>query len=264
MSAILREYNRRHDERDWAGLASLFRLDGELAIHGDAGLRARGPADIERAFRERGPDDGLILGPPNEHVDGSLSATYGWRRDAERVAGELYLLPEGNAIRRLDVYPLPRGPVVPEERLAIRALLVAPGPQVLLFKCQEPGKRGWWWITPGGGQEEGEDDAATLARELLEEIGFTLRDVGPCVWTRTHTFVWRERAFLQHERYHLVRVGDAFEPAPRVHDEGITTPRWWPLAELRATREIVVPRQLGALLDTVLREGPPTAAIEVG
>ena len=45
MSALLREYHRRHDDRDWAGLASLFRLDGEFAIHGDANLRIslRGP-----------------------------------------------------------------------------------------------------------------------------------------------------------------------------------------------------------------------------
>jgi 8-oxo-dGTP pyrophosphatase MutT (NUDIX family) len=263
MSAILREYHRRHDERDWGGLASLFRLDGELAIHGDTNVRARGPSEIERSFRENGPHDGLILGPYNEHVDGSLSATYGWKRDPDRVAGELYLLPEGDAIRRIDLYPLPNGPVAPEERMAIRALLVAPGPQVLLLRCQEPGKPGRWWITPGGGQDEGEDDAATLARELVEELGVEPQKAGPCVWTRTHTFVWRDRAFLQHERYHLMLIEAPFEPAPRVHDEGLTGHRWWPLEELRSTREIVVPRKLGILLDTVLREGPPATAFEV-
>jgi 8-oxo-dGTP pyrophosphatase MutT (NUDIX family) len=263
MSALLREYHRRHDERDWAGLASLFRLDGELAIHGPPHVRARGPADIERLFLERGPDDGLVLGPPNEHVDGSVSATYGWRRDAARIAGEIYLLPEGNAIQRFDVYPLPAGAVVPEERLAVRALVVAPGSRVLLFRCQEPGKRGWWWITPGGGQEAGEDDTDTLRRELLEEVGIAVANAGPCVWTRTHTFVWRDRAFRQHERFHLLEVREAMEPAPRIQDEGLTGHRWWSLDELRSTREILVPRELGPLLETLLRDGPPAVPFEV-
>ena len=54
-----------------------------------------------------------------------------------------------------------------------------------------------------------------------------------------------------------------FDPAPRVHDEGLTGHRWWPLDELLSTREIVAPRQLGALLEALLRDGQPANAIEV-
>ena len=251
MSALLREYHRRHDERDWPGLASLFRLDGEFAIHGEVNLRARGPSEIERVFRERGPDDGLVLGAPNEHVDGSLSATYGWRRDPDLVAGELYLFPDGDAIRRLDVYPLPGGPKEPEDRQAVRALFVAPGPRVLLLRCQEPGKPGWWWIAPGGGRLESEDDRTALRRELLEELGVEDVAIGPCIWMRSHTFVWRDRVFRQHERFHLVELEAPFEPMPRVRDEGIGEHRWWSLDELRTTREVVAPSELARLLASV-------------
>jgi 8-oxo-dGTP pyrophosphatase MutT (NUDIX family) len=251
MSSLLREYHRRHDEHDWAGLAALFRLDGEFAIHGDTNLRARGPAEIERVFRDREPDDELLLGPTDKHVDGSLSATYGWRKAPDLVAGELYLAPRDGRIQRVDVYPLPGGPKQPEDRQAVRALLVAPGPQVLLLRCQAPGRPGWWWIAPGGGRDGSEDDEAALRRELGEELGVDDLAIGPCVWERSHTFVWRDRVFRQHERFHLVELAAPFEPTPRVRDEGIGEHRWWSLDELKTTREIVAPAELASILATV-------------
>ena len=253
MSALLREYHRRHDERDWAGLAALFGLDGEFATHGDANLRARGPAEIERVFHERGPDDRLVLGPTNEHINGALSATYGWRREPDLVAGELHLVPRDGRIQRVDVYPLPGGPKSPEDRQAVRALFVAPGPQVLLLRCQEPGKPGWWWIAPGGGRDDSEDDLTALRRELGEELGVEDVAIGPRIWTRSHTFVWLDRVFRQHERFHLVEIAAPFEPMPRVRDEGIGEHRWWTLDELRATREIVAPIELARILASVAR-----------
>jgi endonuclease/exonuclease/phosphatase family metal-dependent hydrolase/8-oxo-dGTP pyrophosphatase MutT (NUDIX family) len=256
VSVLLREYHRRHDERDWAGLASLFDADGDLAIHGTT-LRARGPTAIEDLFAAHGPDDRLILEDAQTHSDDAISVTYRWARDPDRVAGEIYLLPHDGRIRRLDVYPLPGGPKAPQDRPAVRALVVAPGPLVLLLRCQEPTKPGWWWITPGGGRDEAEDDRTALRRELREELGLDDVAIGPCVWTRSHTFVWRDRVFRQHERFHLVETAAPFEPVPRVHDDGIGEHRWWSLEEMRATRELLVPRELPRLLASLLEAGPP-------
>jgi 8-oxo-dGTP diphosphatase len=247
VSVLLRQYHQRHDDRDWAGLAALFATRGDFAIHGTA-IRAQGPAAIERLFTERSPDDRLVLEDEQTHPDDSVSVTYRWARDPDRVAGEIYLLPRDGRIQRFDVYPLPGGPKVPEDRPAVRAIVVAPGPSVLLLRCQEPGKPGGWWITPGGGREDGEDDLTALRRELREEVGLDDPLIGPCVWTRQHTFVWRDRVVRQHERYHVIRVGAPFEPTPRVRDEGIGEHRWWSLEELRATREVIAPRELSTIV----------------
>jgi 8-oxo-dGTP pyrophosphatase MutT (NUDIX family) len=254
MSGLLREYQRRHDERDWPGLASLFDLDGELAIHGTP-ILAHGPEAIERLFIEQGPDDRLILEDDQCYGGGLVSATYRWQRDPQKIAGEIYLQVQAGRIARLDVHPLPGGPQEPEDRAAVRAILVAPGPQVLLFRCQEPTKPGWWWITPGGGRDPDEDEQAALERELREEVGLTGARIGPCVWTRTHTFVWRDRVFRQHERYHAVETTSTFEPAPTVVDDGLGEHRWWSIAALRSTRELFVPPELPELVERILEHG---------
>jgi 8-oxo-dGTP pyrophosphatase MutT (NUDIX family) len=250
VQALLREYHRRHDARDWAGLAALFDGDGVFEIHGTP-IRARGALAIERLLLERGPDDGLVLDGEQAHPDDSVSATYRWAGDPDRVAGELYLLPRGGRIARLDVYPLRGGAKAPEDRPAVRAIVLAPGPRVLLLRCQEPRKPGWWWITPGGGRDGAEDDAQALRRELREELGVEGLAIGPCVWTRSHTFVWGERVFRQHERYHVVEAAAAFEPTPLVRDEGIGEHRWWTVDELRTTREVIAPPELVRLVSSV-------------
>src|SRR5687767_434324 len=153
---LLQEYGRRHDARDWDGLAALFTEDGELVFHGLPVPTACGPEAIARRLRERGPDDALLLGEGCPQADGAIGAVYGWAKARELVAGEVYLTPRGDRIARFEVHAcVPR---VPRERTSVRAVLLAPGPQVLLFRIEEHGRG--WWITPGGGLREGEDDLA--------------------------------------------------------------------------------------------------------
>jgi TDG/mug DNA glycosylase family protein len=135
----------------------------------------------------------------------------------------------------------------PEERGAVRAVVVDAGDRVLLLSWENPAGR--WWITPGGGILAGETEEAALRRELLEEVGLAELDVGPLVFERTHVIPWGERLVRQHERYYLVRVGSlVVEPTIDLAPEHVTGHRWWTPDELESTDERIAPPRLAALV----------------
>ena len=135
----------------------------------------------------------------------------------------------------------------PEDREAVRALVVDRRDRVLLLCWENPAGR--WWITPGGGVCEGENDEAALRRELLEEVGLTTPELGARVFERTHVLPWGEHLLRQHERYYLVRVDSlSVEPTIDLAPENVTGHRWWSLDELDATDERIAPDRLAALV----------------
>ena len=148
---------------------------------------------------------------------------------------------------------------MPQDRRAARVLLVDGRRRVLLLQGSDPTtpERGSWWITPGGGLEAGELPASAAARELVEETGLRVDAgaLGEPVHARVTEFHFLGQHVLQSEDYFLLRV-DAHEvdtTAPdAVADPGITGHRWWPLPELRATRETVFPAELPDLLEGLL------------
>jgi TDG/mug DNA glycosylase family protein len=135
----------------------------------------------------------------------------------------------------------------PEERRAVRALLVDREGRVLLLRWEREG--GAWWIAPGGGLLEGESDEQGLRRELVEELGLHEFELGPLVRDYEHPLQSNGRLLHQRNRIYLVRV-DAFEPAPTVDlaAENVSAHRWWTPAELRATGERIAPPDLAELL----------------
>ena len=152
-------------------------------------------------------------------------------------------------------------------RTGIRALVVDPEERTVLVRFEFPGRT--FWATPGGGVEEGEDDAATLTRELREELGLEVDSaLGPCVWVRTHVFPMGEWDG-QMERYYLLRT-PAFTLRPALSPEallgeGVAELRWWTLEELEAATDVVfAPRGLPLLLRELLRDGPAVEPIDVG
>lgn len=145
---------------------------------------------------------------------------------------------------------------VPTERRAARVLLVDAHERVLLLHGSDPGapERGQWWITPGGGLDEGELPVHAAARELLEETGLRAPagDLGEVIHERVTEFTFDGRHYRQSEHYFLLCV-DAHEldttgPDSWV-DPGITGHRWWTVAELRGTTELVFPPELPDLLE---------------
>jgi len=152
----------------------------------------------------------------------------------------------------------------PRPREAVRALVVDAEDRVLLMRWEHSVGRQAWWITPGGGVRDGESDEDALRRELVEEAGLDVVDVGPPVWRREHVLPFGRRIVRQHERFHLVRV-ESHDVAPAVDlaTENVTGHRWWTLDELETTDERISPRNLATHLRALLRDGPPPWALEL-
>ena len=152
-------------------------------------------------------------------------------------------------------------------RRAARVILLDSEHRVLLTRFSFAD--GDVWTTVGGGVEPGETHAEAARRELVEEAGLEVEDVGACVWTRVHAFRRPVSFDVQREQYFLVRTGP-FEPMPGLScealaAEGMTGLRWWALDEiLAATETRFAPRPLGRLLQDLLRDGPPATPIDVG
>jgi ADP-ribose pyrophosphatase YjhB (NUDIX family) len=155
------------------------------------------------------------------------------------------------------------------DRVGARVLLVDAAERVLLLRGVDPDDPGAgdWWITPGGGVDPGETLAEGARRELAEETGLVLADVGAPVWFRTVEFMFLGRRYRQAETFFLARV-DRHEVDPsgwsEVERRVVRETRWWDLDALAATRETVYPSRLAEALRQLLREGPPGEPYEVG
>ena len=144
-------------------------------------------------------------------------------------------------------------PGVMRHRQAGRTILVDRRGRVLLFRGRDPARpqAGTWWFTPGGAVEPGETVEAAAIRELREETGVVASDVGEAVLSRTVDFDFDGIRYRQAERFFLVTVDEA-----SVDQSGWTNTerrvflehRWWSVDELHATRDVVYPEGLAALL----------------
>jgi 8-oxo-dGTP diphosphatase len=159
-------------------------------------------------------------------------------------------------------------PETPDLRLreAVRALVVDPDHRLLLVRFEFPA--GTRWALPGGGLEPDETHHDALSRELAEEVGLRDATIGPHIWNRLHIVPFLDGRYDgQRERIFLVR-SRAFDPAPaltwaELNAEHVFELRWWSMQEIAASDTTFVPRELAALAQAVLTEGPPVIPIEV-
>jgi 8-oxo-dGTP pyrophosphatase MutT (NUDIX family) len=106
---------------------------------------------------------------------------------------------------------------------------------------------GSWWYAPGGGLEAGESHSAGAIREIWEETGFEVSDVGNPIWEREVRFNFNGVDYFQNELYFLVRT-ETFQPLPAAFSEleksAIVEFRWWRHEELEASNEPIFPAAL--------------------
>ncbi len=130
--------------------------------------------------------------------------------------------------------------------------------RVLLVHGRDPARpdRPAWWITPGGGLDDGETVPDAARREVFEETGLRVGELGPVVLERTVDFELDGRRLQQAETFFLVRVGATAELDTSGWDElerrALTDLRWWTAEELALTVEDVFPPDL---LDLLRRNG---------
>jgi len=145
----------------------------------------------------------------------------------------------------------------PELRLGARVLLLDASDRVLLIHARDPDEPAHhWWELPGGGMNPGEPAHEAARRELAEETGISLDQLGPCVWVRDTRFRYRGR---QHHRREAAYLGYTHQARPRLRlkhtaneKQGMLGYQWWTQEELADCQDKLLPPSLPALLSDIL------------
>jgi 8-oxo-dGTP pyrophosphatase MutT (NUDIX family) len=143
-------------------------------------------------------------------------------------------------------------------RPSSRLLVLDPSGRVLLFRFAHAdgalaGRS--YWATPGGEVEAGETFAQAAIRELLEETGLCVDDVGAEVGQRTFVLqLTTGEHVMADERFFVVNAGSDAVSRERwtaLEREVMTEHRWWSRAELAQTAEVVFPENLLEMLPSL-------------
>jgi 8-oxo-dGTP pyrophosphatase MutT (NUDIX family) len=154
-------------------------------------------------------------------------------------------------------------------RRVARVLLFDDQDRLLLFHVRDPADPTSepWWYLPGGGMDEGESPEGAARRELFEETGIEDAEIGPVVVERRRVrFRFGGRDFEQDEWHVFGRLpvgGAIVGGGDDLEADAVTAHRWWTLADLATSSEVVHPVGLVATVGRLLREGPPEIPWEV-
>jgi 8-oxo-dGTP pyrophosphatase MutT (NUDIX family) len=147
-------------------------------------------------------------------------------------------------------------------RTSARVVLIDQADCVLLLSGRDPTAPDapLFWFVPGGGAEMGETLEEAARREVYEEVGGRIGDLGPVVWQRRTGFVFAGCRYDQDESFFVVRT-ERFEARPSALTElelrALSGARWWELGQLLRPPEVVYPEGLGDLVRAWVVGGPP-------
>lgn len=148
------------------------------------------------------------------------------------------------------------------DRVAARALLVDEQGRVLLLEGRDVSRPevGTWWFTPGGGVDGGESPEEAVRREVYEETGIEIGELGPIVLERETEFDFEDVHYRQAETFYLVHVANQEVSATHwteIEKRSIVSTRWWNVDELATTDAVVYPETLASLLHQIANPEEP-------
>ncbi len=136
-------------------------------------------------------------------------------------------------------------------RRAARLIVLDPEGRALMFRYDVPG-RPPFWVTAGGECEPGESFRNAARRELFEETGIIIADLGREIARMMPEFITVEGELVQaYERFFLVRVAKARVDTSRhtvLEQQLMTQHRWFTLDELENWHEALFPVELAAMI----------------
>ena len=154
----------------------------------------------------------------------------------------------------------------PIDRPTVRLIVINERDEVLLFRLEGDG--GPFWMSPGGGLEAGESYEQAARRELREETGIQIAELGPWVWKGTDLWHSPNKTYRMIRRFYLVRLRDT----PEVDISGLTgfeanvtiEYRWWSIDEISKSSERFSPRRLASLLTPLIAGEIPYPPVDAG
>lgn len=151
-------------------------------------------------------------------------------------------------------------------RIGARVLLLDEHDRVLLMHARDPDDPGHhWWELPGGGLDDGESLEQAAMREVAEETGIELDQLGPQVWIRESRFRYRNRDHHRIDHVFLARrTNTAATVATKPTDNeklGLIERAWFTPIELRECADKLLPAALPALLEVLLTDDVPSQPV---
>lgn len=142
--------------------------------------------------------------------------------------------------------------------IGARVLALDPDDRVLLLLSIDPDAPERRWLDlPGGKSFPGESQTETAKRELREEAGIVVDEVGEHLWDREVWFYLRGRWHYRSDRVFLARVPNphpTVEPAHTVTElSNLIEARWMSVDDMITSGERFLPAKLPHLVDSLLK-----------